>query len=301
MVIPHARAALLVISICVLFPACGDEPLDIDERVAEEAGLPEKNVRLSESKIADAIIAEISEGNLGKCKTLLDMVKDESLRSSLSNQINRAQEQEVRSKAADDPRETIRSILDGTYDIEDYWLEVAMDEYMKRENRGAVEWHTSIESELTSEQNDRILLARSRAGLRCCGWREAAKLKDRVINPEIRKVIGDEVGGAIEREIRAKVDDSPNETLEELLGGSTGYEVFWIEVAVDQYIKINAQGSAAWYHENVTRLNPQQLERVALAYARAANHGGDKVLARKWAEQISDCVLRELMVAEIDR
>jgi hypothetical protein len=68
---------------------------------------------------------------------------------------------------------------------------------------------------------------------------------------------------------------------------------------MNEYLNFDPAGMSNWYAANAARLRPEQNERIALAFARAANTSGDKLLARGWQKQITDPQLAETVAREI--
>ncbi len=260
------------------------------------AEVPPKDINPSE-----AFRAAVAEDRLEDARTLLDKVADEGYRRFLNDQLNAAIEQRIRRRARENPPETLDRIIQGGGGVETFWLEVAMAEYLATDRTAALAWHESHKAGLSVEQNDRILLALARWALASGDWRPAAAARDQVMNEELKLVIGDEVGAAMEKDIRARVRQSPAEAMALLLGGSSGFETFWIEVAFNEFMSMDGRQANNWYATHGRSLPLEQHDRVALAYARAANHSGSKDTALAWAERIHERVLRQVVLEEISK
>lgn len=112
-----------------------------------------------------------------------------------------------------------------------------------------------------------------------------------------------ELGGLISAKqgdlLRSQAFDRPAETLSEITGQESSTEAFWVEVAMEQWLKKDATEAYQWYQENQGTLTPEQDERVALAYAREGVRQGDLETAGEWAQRIADPELRQVVEGEI--
>jgi hypothetical protein len=248
---------------------------------------------------SEAFLRAITEDRLEDARSLLDKVSDEDYRRFLTNQFNAAMEHRIRKRAKENPRETLEWIARGGGGVEMFWMEVAMAEYLSADREAAVAWHKERTASLNQEQNDRVDLARARHLLTAGNWRSAKEINGRILNAEVKKAVADEIGAAMERDLRAQVRAGGAEAMARLIAGDSGFELFWIEVAMNEYMAADPTGAKEWYAVRGSRLTIEQHDRVALAYARSANHAGNKPMATEWADQIRDKALREVVVGEI--
>ena len=241
----------------------------------------------------------LAEDRLEDARSLLAAVADEDYRRFLNDQFNAAMEQRIRLRARDNPDKTLEWIIRGGGGVETFWIEVAMAEYLSADRDAALGWHEARKASLNQEQNDRVDLARARHALAGGDWRAAREINGQILNVEVKKAVGDEIGAAMERDLRAQVRAGGAEAMARLIAGDSGFEVFWIEVAMNEFMAADPEGAKEWYATHGSRIALEQHDRVALAYARAANHAGNKPMATEWADQIRDKALREVMIGEI--
>jgi len=241
----------------------------------------------------------MEKGRMGEAREALTGVDDLEYRSLLTGQFHTELGARIRQMAQENPEDTLGDILEGVDGMEVFWLEVVMGEYLLIDREAAMKWHEECRSELTEEQNDRIFLAVARDFLAIGNWSSAKKLREEVVDPELKKVIGDEIGAVMEEEVRRGVRESGDEAMGMLLRGDRGFEVFWIEVAMNEFMKVDSRGAGEWYVENVAGLSSDQHDRVALAFARAAMGVGDSELALEWAWKIQEEELREVALGEV--
>jgi hypothetical protein len=100
-------------------------------------------------------------------------------------------------------------------------------------------------------------------------------------------------------QLRAAAKQDPQDAISQLTGDGPGKETFWIEVVMEEWLKDDMQGSFDWYQKNSQTLSPEQSERVALAYARAAIREKEFDTAQNWAARIHDLKLRAVVEGEI--
>jgi len=146
----------------------------------------------------DAIMTAISDGRLIDARQRLNSIKNEEIHQSLSDELNRAQELEIRRLATENPEQALELIITGSTGIEKFWTEVAMREFLIKDNLTARTWYQSKSKELGVEENDRFILALARYDLNEGNWRNAAKINEQVVNPEVKKAVRDEINGKIE-------------------------------------------------------------------------------------------------------
>lgn len=250
---------------------------------------------------SEAFRAALSEDRLEDARSLLDKVSDEDYRRFLTDQLNAAMEQRVRRRARENPVGTLDWIIQGGGGVETFWLEVAMAEYLAADRDAALAWHGEHAAGLSAEQNDRILLALARWYLAAGDWKPAAAARDKMHGEELKTVIGGEVGSAMEKDIRARVRQSPTEAMALLLDGNSGFETFWIEVAFNEFMAMDGKQANDWYASHGRSVPLEQHDRLALAYTRWANQSGDKETALGWAERINEKRLRQVVLEEISR
>jgi hypothetical protein len=293
------RRMILLLPFLIGLPGCGDKEREV---TGDGAGAPSVAERRPQNPPQDpgelARIA-IAEGRLVDARKALQEIRDEDYRHFLGNQFNAAMAQSIRRRASEDAVKTLESIIRGEEEVEMFWIEVAMNEFLGTDRDAALKWHAARESDLNAEQNDRVLLALARSSPGKLDWRELASIRDRVVNPDVRQAVANEVGAAMERDLRNQVRENAEETMKRLLRGDSGFEMFWIEVAMNEFLAVNPSRAKYWYAMHGSGLGEAQHDRVALAFARAANAAGDKKLAGEWAGQIREGELREVVEEEI--
>jgi hypothetical protein len=279
-----------------LLPAC--------ERKPEIAHLPETSTAAASAMDVPAdpvgrFRSLLDAGQLAQARTALESVPDAEYRGFLRDQLNGAVERQIRQRAHQNPEQTLEFIRKGEEQLEIFWLEVAMAEFLVKDRDAALAWHAAQAGSLDVEGNDRVRLAIARHSLAAGDWRSAQAVKENTVNPEVRQAMAEGIGAAMEKDLRSQVRASAGETMKSLLQGGSGFETFWIEVAIHEYLAVDAKGAEKWYWTHGRSLTSEQHDRVALAYARAANQAGDGSLAKQWADQIKEEELRDVVHGEI--
>jgi hypothetical protein len=133
-----------------------------------------------------------------------------------SELVERERELKIRRMAEIDPEQTLEKLISGEIGFEKFWIEVAMAEFLSKDSDKAIAWYQTKAADLEIEENDRVLLALARFNLGQGGWRKALKFKDLVVNPEVKKAIGDDIGTTINQSLRESVRKSPESTMNDL-------------------------------------------------------------------------------------
>jgi hypothetical protein len=295
------RRMILLIPALIFLPGCGDKELEV---AADDAVVPpvaETRPRNAPKDPGEVARIAIAEGRLVEARKALQDIQDEDYRHFLLNQFNAAMEQNIRRRANEDAVKTLEAIIRGEGEVETFWIEVAMNEFLESDRDSALKWHAAREPDLDAEQNDRVLLALARSSPGKLDWRALASIRDRIVNPDVRQAVANEVGASMERDLRNQVREDAEETMKRLLRGDSGFETFWIEVAINEFLAVNPSRAKYWYAMHGSSLGEAQHDRVALAFARAANAAGDRKLAGEWAGQIREEELRRVVEGEIGR
>jgi hypothetical protein len=74
-----------------------------------------------------------------------------------------------------------------------------------------------------------------------------------------------------------------------------------LQLAMQQWSKIDSRGAADWYEKNASTLSPQKQSSAAAGFFGLAYDNGELDVARQWAERITEQKMREGALAAIDR
>jgi hypothetical protein len=255
--------------------------------------------RSTREQSVDEFQDQVAKGEFSAARTRLMDTQDPEFRGYLKSQLDTAIGNFLREQARDNPLATLEMVLNPDQGYETFWLEVAMEGFLLVDRDAAHGWYESVRFGLDVEQNDRILLALARYELTRGEWRKAREYEQILRNEKLANAVGAEVGRLVEEEIRAITRGGPAQALEILLEENTEYEVFWIEVAVNEYLKIDVNGVLIWYRENRWRLTDSQNDRVVLSYARHAKSLNRTNEALKWTDMIQDSELQTLVRSEV--
>ncbi|GHC66138.1 hypothetical protein GCM10007100_37480 [Roseibacillus persicicus] len=175
----------------------------------------------------------------------------------------------------------------------------AYSEFIRIDSKGAFEWFEKSEAELSETMKNAIELSFVESALKSSEIDGAKEWASRLTDPESIARAEGRINVKQGELLKSQTWDNPSETLSGITGGAASTEPFWVEVAMEQWLKKDAAQAYEWYQENQKTLTPEQDERVALAYAREGVRQGDLDAAGEWAQRIVDPELRKVVEGEI--
>lgn len=103
--------------------------------------------------------------------------------------------------------------------------------------------------------------------------------------------------------VRREAREHPKVTLDAILRGDGGIEMFWLEVAMSEFLSVDRAAASSWYASKEAILEPEANDRILLALARdclavgdwrSARTHGQRVVNPEVAKAISDGIGAEM-------
>ena len=182
---------------------------------------------------------------------------------------------------------------------EDFWLEVAMRARLGVDAEHVLAWFAAHGTKLRATLRDRAVLALCRYYCGLLEWKKARELHGTLMDEELISVVDSEIGAAMDRRLRRDVMIDPEAVMSSLLEKDSGYEVFWLEVAMNELLLKRPLEAGEWYQSAKATLLPEQHERIALACLRMQLGQNQIKEARQWrllivSSELAAVVDREL-------
>ena len=231
----------------------------------------------------------------GTLKTLGEITDTGDLAIYLDLEIERR----IIEQCAKDPEALLDLMASGKSQFQIYWIEVAMRHYLRADLVAATNWFDKNKSKFNEATMDRLALALGRYVLSEHSFSKARQASLLIEEEALRSVLKVEIDRGIEFWIREGVLRNPEQTMNDLVRGTSNLEVFWLEVGMRCFFEVDQPRASEWHTEHWDTLNVDQKDRVALAWAREAIMQEDYDLARSWIEEISDEHLVEVLKKEM--
>ncbi|PAZ06553.1 MAG: hypothetical protein CAK88_03425 [Verrucomicrobiia bacterium AMD-G2] len=230
-------------------------------------------------------------------RALIDEIKSPLQRERLMTEMNQLIDAMW---SADAKVENLLDVfLEENCPYEDFWLEVAMRARLGVDAEHVLAWFAAHGTKLRATLRDRAVLALCRYYCGLLEWKKARELHGTLMDEELISVVDSEIGAAMDRRLRRDVMIDPEAVMSSLLEKDSGYEVFWLEVAMNELLVKNPIVAGEWYQSNKSSFTPEQHERIALACLRMQLGQNQIKEARQWrllivSSELAAVVDREL-------
>jgi len=104
---------------------------------------------------------------------------------------------------------------------------------------------------------------------------DARSLLEKVADEDYRRFLNEQLNAAMEQRVRRRARENPVGTLDWIIQGGGGVEMFWLEVAMAEYLAADREAALAWHGEHAACLNSEQNDRILLGVARWFLAAGD--------------------------
>lgn len=246
---------------------------------------------------ADDVYRALDEEDFGKARQLIHGIDSPLLQESLTQEMNPLIEAKLLSSASD--QTLLDQFLLDQCPYEDFWLEVAMRARLSVDADHTLRWFEAHKAELKATMLERAALALSRYYGNLLDWQKAREFHALIQDEELATVVDGEIGGSMERRLRRDVIANPEAMMESLLQKDSIYEVFWLEVAMNELLVNRPEVASAWYQSVKAKLLPEQHERIALACLRLHLNQKRVDEAKKWRPWIVTAELAEVVDREL--
>ena len=266
---------------------------------ATSESAPSTTSPVNEKNSADAneVYASLDEENFGEARRLIAEIKSPMLRESLKTEMNQLIEAKLHAGAED--QTLLDLFLTEQCPYEDFWLEVAMRVRLSADVEHAVQWFEAHKGVMKPPLRERAALALCRHYGNLLEWQKAREMHTYIEDEKLAKVVDGEIGGAMERRLRRDVLANPQVTMASLLQKDSPYEVFWLEVAMNELLLKRPLEAGEWYQSAKATLLPEQHERIALACLRMQLGQNQIKEARQWRPLIVSSELAEVVDREL--
>ena len=226
-------------------------------------------------------------------RALLELEMDEDIRERIKGLIGAVMERDLRKAMEKDPAAAFAGTLAKDSPEEVIWVEVALREWLAIDEEKAMVAADEAAAKANPAVLDRIALAMARHAIATGSEETAHGWQARMVDNHLREVVEAEIAGLTERNLRATIRNGGRAAIQSMAASLEGEKVFWLEVAVDEYLVMDPNGAWEWYQQAGGKLPPAKHDRVALAFGRYALRMNDRETGFHWLSKIADDKLRE--------
>ena len=148
---------------------------------------------------------------------------------------------------------------------------------------------------------DRIALAMARHFIYCSSEEKTRQWQAKITDTHLRDVVEGEIGGLRERALRFVIRQGGGTAMQAQADTLAADQIFWLEVAMDEFLTMDPQGAWNWYRAVGEKLPPAKHDRIALAYGRFSFRMNDAPTGFHWFSKIADAKLRDEAIEQAGR
>lgn len=168
----------------------------------------------------------------------------------------------------------------------------AVQRWMKYDQQAALDWIRQSEG-LGEGVKSYAAMPFFQQAINAGDLATAKSWSDQISSPELRKDVEGKVWSLDRDQLRKKVSQNPQETVQGIVSGSNGIEPYWLEEAVYTWASKDFDQAVKWNEANWNSLPASKAQYVAAAFATLSLNQKDVAAAKHWAALIEDAKTKE--------
>jgi hypothetical protein len=172
--------------------------------------------------------------------------------------------------------------------------------FLEADRRAALQWFNENKNSLPGAAEDTLHGAVSLNSVQHGEFKEAWQRLDQIDDPVVRQRFEDQIWAKESRIIAEETERDPAGFVDNLTFGGSPHAQFWIKKGFRDWYQQSPNDANSWFAENQSKMNPDQSQHIARAYAEVALEQGDVALAREWSARVVDPEFRKKLVEQIE-